>query len=106
MTKKLATLVLLTVCLTAAGSIFGQRQLKPWKEWSKKDAEKVLSKSPWAQQQVDMDFVEASTLTRPRDPSVDTTLKQNEGMTSSIRFFSARPVRQAFVRIMQLQKKD
>jgi hypothetical protein len=27
-------------------------------------------------------------------------------MTYSIRFFSARPVRQAFVRIIQLQKKD
>jgi hypothetical protein len=106
MSKKLAVLTFLTVCLTAAGSVFGQKQLKPWKEWSKKDAEKVLSNSPWSQRQVDMDFVEASRLTRPRDPSIDATLKQNEGMTSSIRFFSARPVRQAFVRIIQLQKKD
>lgn len=106
MTKKLAVLMFLTLCLTAAGSVVGQKQLKPWREWSKKDAEKVLSNSPWSQRQVDMDFVEASTLTRPRDPSIDATLKQNEGMTSSIRFFSARPVRQAFVRIIQLQKKD
>lgn len=96
----------LTICLTATASVVGQKQGKPWKEWSKKDAEKMLSNSPWAQRQVDMDFVEASTLTRPRDPSIDATLKQNEGMTSSIRFFSARPVRQAFVRIIQLQKKD
>src|ERR1044071_3382697 len=96
MTKKLAVLMFLTVCLTAAGSIVGQKHLKPWKEWSKKDAEKMLSNSPWSQRQVDMDYVEASTLTRPRDPSIDATLKQNEGMTSHIRFFSARPVRQAF----------
>jgi hypothetical protein len=106
MNKKLAALLLLTVCLTAAGSIFGQKQLKPWKEWSKKDAEKMLSDSPWSQRQVDMDFVEPTPLTRPRDSSIDATLKQNEGMTSNIRFFSARPVRQAFVRIIQLQKKD
>lgn len=106
MTKKFAVLMFLTVCFTAAGSIAGQKQLKPWKEWSKKDAEKVLSNSPWSQRQVDMDFVDNSTLTRPRDPSIDATLKQNEGMTSSIRFFSARPVRQAFVRMIQLQKKD
>ena len=106
MTKKFAVLLLLTVCLTAAGSIFGQKQLKPWKEWSKKDAEKMLSNSPWSQRQVDMDFVEPTPLTRPRDSSIDATLKQNEGMTSNIRFFSARPVRQAFVRIIQLQKKD
>ena len=108
MTKKLAVLMFLTLCLAAAGSVVGQKQLKPWTEWSKKDAEKVLSNSPWSQRQVDMDFVEASGLTRqrPRDPSIDATLKQNEGMTSNIRFFSARPVRQAFVRIIQLQKKD
>ena len=106
MNKKLAALLLLTFCLTAAGSIFGQKQLKPWKEWSKKDAEKMLTNSPWSQRQVDMDFVEPTPLTRPRDSSIDATLKQNEGMTSNIRFFSARPVRQAFVRIIQLQKKD
>ena len=106
MTKKLAVLMFLTVCLTAADSVVGQKQLKPWKEWSKKDAEKVLNDSPWSQRQIDMDFRETSTLTRPRDPSIDATLKQNEGMTSNIRFFSARPVRQAFVRIIQLQKKD
>ena len=106
MNKKPAALLLLTFCLTAAGSIFGQKQLKPWKEWSKKDAEKMLTNSPWSQRQVDMDFVEPTPLTRPRDSSIDATLKQNEGMTSNIRFFSARPVRQAFVRIIQLQKKD
>ena len=40
MTNKYALLILLTICLTAAaGSVFGQKQLKSWKEWSKKDAE-------------------------------------------------------------------
>jgi hypothetical protein len=94
------------ICLMAAGSVIGQKKVKPWKEWSKNDAQKILTDSPWAQRQVDMDFVEPTPLTRPKDSSIDATLKQNEGMTSSIRFFSARPVRQAFVRIMQLQNKD
>ena len=107
MRNKLTIVVMiLTICATAAGLVVGQKQLKPWKEWSKKDAEKVLKDSPWAQEQVDMDFVEASTLTRPRDSSIDTRLKQNEGSTYGIRFFSARPVRQAFVRMIQLQQKD
>jgi len=96
----------LTICLTTASSLVGQKKLKPWKEWSKTDAQKILNDSPWAHLQVDQDFQEASPLTRPPDPSVDTRLKQNEGMTYGIRFFSARPVRQAFVRVIQLQKKD
>jgi len=106
MSNKLPVVVLLTIFLTAAGLVVGQKQMKPWKEWSKTDAQKVLTDSPWAHQQVDQDFVEPTPLTRPPDSSVDTRLKQNEGMTYGIRFFSARPVRQAFVRMIQLQRKD
>jgi hypothetical protein len=105
MSKKLPV-VFLVICLMAAASVVGQKKLKPWKEWSKTDAQKVLNDSPWAHLQVDQDFQEASPLTRPPDPSVDTRLRQNDGMTYGIRFFSARPVRQAFVRMIQLQKKD
>ena len=107
MNKKLPVLMFLALCLMAAGSVVGQKQLKPWKEWSKNDAQKLLNKSPWAQQQVDQDYIEKNPL-KPNsiDSETDARLKQNEGMTSSIRFFSARPVRQAFVRIIQLQKKD
>jgi len=96
----------LTICLTAAGSVIGQKKVKPWKEWSKEDAQKVLNNSPWAHLQVDQDFQEASPLTRPPDPSIDTRLRQNDGMTYGIRFFSARPVRQAFVRMIQLRRSD
>lgn len=106
MKNKLTVVMFLAILLAAAGSVVGQKQAKPWKEWSKTDAQKVLNDSPWAHQQVDQDFQEPSPLTRPPDPSIDTRLKQNEGMTYGIRFFSARPIRQAFVRMIQLQKKD
>ena len=96
----------LMICLLAASSVVGQKKLKPWTEWSKDDAQKILKDSPWAHQQVDQDFIEPTPLTRPIDSSIDARLKQNEGMTYSIRFFSARPIRRAFVRIIQLQKKD
>jgi hypothetical protein len=101
-----AVLIFLTICLIAAGSVVGQDSKKPWKEWSKKDAQKMLSDSPWAQLQIDMDFIETSPLTRPRDPSATNRLNQGEGLTYGIRFFSARPVRQAFVRMIQLQQKN
>ena len=106
MRKKLTVVIFLTICLAAAGSVVGQKRLKPWKEWSKTDAQKVLNDSPWAHLQVDQDFVEPSPLTRPIDSSIGTRLNQNEGMTYGIRFFSARPIRQAFVRMIQLQRKD
>ena len=106
MSNKRPVVLFLTICLMAAGSVVGQKKLKPWKEWSKQDAQKILNDSPWAHLQVDQDFQEASPLTRPPDPSIDTRLRQNDGMTHGIRFFSARPVRQAFVRMIQLQKKD
>src|SRR6185503_16073269 len=106
MINKLTVVMFLAIFLTAAGSVVGQKQAKPWKEWSKTDAQKVLNDSPWAHLQVDQDFQEASPLTRPPDPSIDTRLRQNEGMTYGIRFFSARPVRQAFVRMIQLRRSD
>ncbi|HEU4933270.1 MAG TPA: hypothetical protein VFT48_14400 [Pyrinomonadaceae bacterium] len=107
MSKKSPVVMFLMICLLAASSVVGQKKLKPWTEWSKEDAQKILKDSPWAHQQVDQDFIEANAL-RPRaiNSEADARLKQNEGMTYSIRFFSARPVRRAFVRIMQLQKKD
>jgi hypothetical protein len=106
MNNKLTAILIFLICLTAAGSVVGQEPNKPWKEWSKKDAEKVLNNSPWAQLQIDMDFMDPTPLTRPRDPSVNNRLKQGEGLTYGIRFFSARPVRQAFVRMIQLQQKN
>src|SRR3954451_23460260 len=102
MKNKLLIVVSMAICVMAAGSVAGQKPHKSWKEWSKTDAQKILNDSPWAHLQVDQDFVEPTPLTRPPDPSIDTRLKQNEGMTYGIRFFSARPVRQAFVRMIQL----
>lgn len=104
--KLLVGVIFLTACAMAAESVVAQKQAKPWKEWSKADAQKILNDSGWAHLQVDQDFVEASPLTRPIDSSIGTRLNQNEGMTYGIRFFSARPVRQAFVRMIQLQQKE
>lgn len=107
MINKVSVGILLTVCLIVAGSVAGQKKLKPWTEWSKNDAQKVLNDSPWAHLQVDQDFIEKNPL-KPNsiDSGTEARLKQNEGMTYGIRFFSARPIRQAFVRMIQLQKKD
>ena len=111
-------LMLLLLALIAGDTVIGQKQEKSWKEWSKKDAEKVLNDSPWAHSQVDTDlsemFFQPTTDSRTsggRAPNANSRLEQGAtnqatSITYGIRFFSARPVRQAFMRMIQLQKKD
>ena len=108
----------LLLAVITAGTVIGQTQAKPWKDWSKKDAEKILTDSPWSHPQVDTDlsemFFQPTTDGRTsggRAPNAGSRLEQGAtnqatSVTYSIRFFSARPVRQAFMRIIQLQKKD
>jgi len=111
------------ICLTflllsvyAAETAIGQKEGKSWKNWSKKDAEKILNDSPWAHRQVDTDLSEmfyqptADPRTAgSRAPNANSRLEQGAtnqetSLIYGIRFFSARPVRQAFVRMIQLQK--
>jgi len=100
-----------------AATVIGQKQAKSWKDWTKADAEKILSNSAWGQIQTDTDtsemFFQPTTDARTsggRAPNANSRLEQ--GATNQetkvmygIRFFSARPVRQAFVRMIQLRQK-
>ena len=104
-----ALLLLLTLVIVNA-----QKQDKPWTDWSKKEAEKVLEDSPWAQTQTDTDTTEM--FFTPGKGGVDTGVNsagnrdfhgatnQSVGVTFHVRFFSARPVRMALVRTMELQQ--
>ena len=109
--------MLMVLAVIAVDTVIGQKQAKSWKEWSRKDAEKILNDSPWSHFQVDTDtsemFFQPTTDSRTsgRAPNANSRLEQ--GATNQetkiqfgIRFFSARPVRQAFMRMIQLQKKD
>ena len=119
--KRLSIFLLLTLLLLAVVVVetaTGQKQPQSWKEWSKKDAEKILNDSPWAHLQVDTDlsemFFQPTTDARTsggRAPNANSRLEQGAtnqetSMKYGIRFFSARPVRQAFVRMIQLQQKN
>ena len=111
-------LLLLLFAVVTSHTVTGQKQAKSWKEWSKKDAEKILNDSPWGQVQVDTDlsemFFQPTTDSRTsggRAPNAGSRLEQGAtnqetNMKYGIRFFSARPVRQAFIRMIQLQKKN
>jgi hypothetical protein len=103
--------------LLALISVSAQEKTKTWGEWSKKDAEKMLNESPWAQTQVDTDtsqmFYSPTSDPRLTGRSTSTTdSRLGEGATNQaisvkfhVRFFSARPIRQALVRLMEIQQK-
>jgi len=114
--RKLAIATVVMSLFTAG--IMAQK-LKSWDQWSKKDAQKVLDDSPWGQTQTDTDTSQMffSPTTAPgvngaRSTSNDSS-RQSQGATNQavntnyrIRFFTARPIRQAFVRLMELQQPN
>ena len=95
-----------------------QKKDKPWTDWSKKEAEKMLDESPWAKIQTDTDTSEMFFSTTERsggltaeqrqvqaDRSATGAVNQAVNVKFYVRFFSARPVRQALARIMELDQK-
>lgn len=111
------TLALLFVSFALAADVAAQKEEKSWKQWSEKEAEKILSNSPWSQVQVDTDTSEMffsptsdPTTRRPTDsdgPRLEAgATNQSTNVKYGVRFFSARPVRRAFVRMIQLRQKD
>ena len=112
--------VLLTCALLSSSLVFAgtpnQKTEKPWTEWTQKEAEKILSNSPWSQAQVDTDTSEMF-FSPTNDPARGRTTENAGSRLESgarnqavnvkfvVRFFSARPVRQALVRTMELKQK-
>ena len=113
--KTVACLYLfLLACLIGFSTItYGQKQSDVWTSWSKKDAEKVLTASPWAQTQVETDLTEMFySPTSPNRGAPNAAGRAQQGATNQevgvsyhIRFFSARPIRQALARLYQIQRQ-
>jgi hypothetical protein len=107
-----AALALLLALIAATA----QEKGKAWSDWSKKDAEKMLNNSPWAQTQTDTDTSQMfySPTSDPRlgaRVTSTTGVRVGEGATNQsiniiyrVRFFSARPIRQALIRLMWIQQ--
>jgi hypothetical protein len=115
--RRIAIFAALTLLVFAALAT-AQKKEKKWTDWSKQDAEKMLTSSPWAQTQTDTDTSQMmySPTNDPRlggrtTENTDSRLK--EGSTNQavnlvfhVRMFSARPIRQALVRLMELQQQQ
>ena len=116
------------ICLVAvvcAGSVAAQKT-KEWTEWSQKEAQRVLTDSAWGQTQTelgDSEVASASAVTKTsstRDSGnliSDTAAKNmDSGETIGkktavpalyyrVCFLSAKPIRQAFIRMIELQQQ-
>jgi hypothetical protein len=85
-------------------TISAQWTKKPYTEWSEKEALKLLNDSPWAQTQTVTDTSKQSSTTRSGSGST-TAIADIISINFRVRFFSAKPTRQAIARVMELQQK-
>jgi hypothetical protein len=111
------TLGYLLIALTImANSAIAQAKAKPWTEWSKKDAEKILNDSAWGQTQTisSSDASISSAITKTQgagNESVSRSGQSGESMGSKstyyrARFLTAKPVREAFARLVVLSQPN
>ena len=92
----------LLFCLACSLIAQAQRE-KPYTEWSEKEAQKLLNDSPWSQTQV---FSDTSQMFGNEPLSSGASRVANIfHVNFRIRFLSARPVRQAISRLMELKQK-
>ena len=111
-------LFILSVILFVAAAVSAQKD-KPWTEWTEKEAAKVLNDSAWGQTQTELaetaeptsvSAVTPTTAARREDQRISAanSVESGESKTRAsinyrIRFLSAKPVRAAFVRMIELQ---
>src|SRR5215204_6595253 len=103
----------LVFALVVALPTFGQKYLqKPFTEWNKDEASKVLTDFPWANEYQSERGLDANAQLRQAREQADTNISgSNRGNLGAqgvpppivIRLFSAMPVRQAFVRLQQIE---
>jgi hypothetical protein len=107
---------LAVILLAGYGSINAQNELpdKPFQHWSKSEAEKILNNSPWAKQQEVRIKFDKETQTAAGSFNTDPTKGGQNIQTEvtsqvpadfifTLRLRSALPVRQAVVRLKQLE---
>jgi hypothetical protein len=103
--RKSAIVLLLT--LLPGIVAFAQKQTKPWTDWNQKEAQKMLDDSPWGRTQIDTDTSEmvytptAAGNAANSDRAAQGATNQATSIKFRIRFFTARPIRQALVRILE-----
>src|SRR6266850_6178874 len=108
------TLLFVILALLTISAI-AQKSLTPYSQWTEKDAQKILNDSPWAHTQVETNTSEMffSPTANPTVGSTSTSAdraargatNQATSVNFHIRFLTARPIREAFARVIELGQK-
>src|SRR5262249_14357985 len=109
--SKVLIMIWLSVCLLLSTAL-AQKSDKPWTDWNKKEVQKMLEDSPWAQTQTETDNSEmmyqptGAAGSRSNDASrqIQGATNQSINIKFFVRVFSARPIREALARGMMLQQ--
>jgi hypothetical protein len=101
---RMTMLCLPVLLLMFASALSAQWQKKPYGEWSQKEVMNVLNNSPWAQSQevADTDKMFDSSKTLGANPN---RVAETARTSYRIRFFSAKPTRQALCRLIEIKQK-
>jgi hypothetical protein len=102
----IATLLMCAVLLA-------QKDSRLWNEWTMKETTKMLNECPWGQTQLETRQAEepvgaitnngSSRTMTPRDPGKDSPGQIVSYIKYFVRFLSAKPIRQAVVRKLELE---
>jgi len=100
-----------TLLVLGLATAMAQKADQKWTDWSKKEAQKILDDSPWGHIQTETDTREmmfsptagAGTSSVNSARSVSGANNQAINVTFHVRFFSARPIREALAREMELE---
>jgi hypothetical protein len=102
-TNRRRLLLMAILLMSLVGSTAAQIDKKPYREWSEKEATKILNDSPWGQTQI---LTDTSNMTgNNRAASSQSRISDVTQVNFRIRFLSAKPIRQAFSRLIELQQK-
>ena len=102
-----------TLLVLGLATAMAQKADQQWTDWSKKEAQKMLDDSPWGRIQTETDTREmmfsptagAGTSSVNSARSVSGANNQSINLTFHVRFFSARPIRQALARMMEIENE-
>jgi hypothetical protein len=93
------------VLLISAPLIAAQWDKKPPAQWSDKDSEKLLNSSPWSQTQTFTEIVQPTTDVRRDAPIGQSRVPDDVRVNFRVRFLTAKPIRLAAARLIELQQK-
>jgi hypothetical protein len=109
LSSRILILSAIAVLIALPVSLSAQWNKKPYTEWSEKDARKLLENSPWGQTQVFSDTSDefGTGIARGALGTQDRSSGDYSAhyLNIRMRLLSAKPVRQAFARIVTLMQK-